>query len=456
MTVTSPAPTDTARAGPSRLRRARWVLGPAIGVALVVTARLAGTAIQAHGGRLRVGQTFPMAGSWRPGVSPWLAIPVAAAAIALLAMPRLVRALRWRWVVAVSAPVSAGWAVALALGYGPSGLTDPLSSPNEYPHDVPSVRHLSDLLTGFTGHIVDPANGQVWAPHVAGHPPGALGLFVLLDRIGLAGLGWAAALCIAAGSLAAPAVLATVRLLAGEPVARRAALLVPVAPAALYVATTADALFAAVAAAGLCALAYACRRRGPRGDLLAALAGLALGACLFLSYGLGLLVIPACAIGLAHRRFRPLLVGGAVVLAMLLAAKLAGFDWLTGLRLAAERTREGPLGVHGPVAWQSRPGWYFAFADVAALAVCVGPVTLAGLGMLRRNWFALLPVAMLAAVAGAVLSDLSRGEVERIWLPFAVWLLPCAALVPTRRDRPLLAVQLGWAVLVTAMVHTWW
>jgi hypothetical protein len=341
---------------------------------------------------------------------------------------------------------------------------------------------------------------------VGGHPPGALGVFVLMDRIGLGGLGWAAALCILGGALTAPCVLATVKLLGrDEQFARRAAVFVPLAPAALWIATSADALFAGIAAVGLTALAHAAARRDRRSDLLAAAGGLALGLCLFLSYGLTLLAPLAAGVVLVQRwpfrgrpslvaslgaartwrrlgwASRPLLVGALPVLALLLAARLAGFDWWQGLGLAAARTRQGQV-------WIDRPTAYFVFANVAALLISVGPAVVGGLALLRRSRLAVLPAAVAVAVAGALVSNLSKGEVERIYLPFAVWLLPFAALLPGRlrwpgqagpatasagpagsaqRDgapraaqwwsgRAALAVQLGWAVLISATVQTWW
>ncbi|BCJ33365.1 membrane protein [Actinocatenispora thailandica] len=496
----------------------RGLLPLVVAGALVLASHLAGVRIA---GALHLGQTYPIAGSWRSAVTGWFLVPVVAAALAYWGWPLLVRRLRWRVLLAVSAVVAAGWSVALALVDGPKGLTAPLAPYQQYPHDVSRVTDLGSYLATFAGHVVDPANGPVWAVHVGGHPPGALGVFVLLDRLGLGGLGWAAALCIAGGALAVPSVLVLTRLYGGAGAGRRAALFVPLAPAALWIATSADALFAGVAAAGLCALAVAGARRRPPGgevlaggrlrqpggevlaggrlrqpgaDLLAAVGGLALGCCLFLSYGLSLLVLPAVAVvlfaprradrraaggrlspdsdrpaggrrllarwareTLSPQRIRPLLIGAAMVLAVLVAARLAGFDWWHGLSLAAERTRTGARSAHPPTVWQDRPTWYFLFANPAALAVLLGPAAIAALGFLRRSRLLVLPAAAALAVLGAVLSDLSKGEVERIYLPFALLMLPLTAMLPIRRyGRLLLAVQLGWAVLIALTIETWW
>lgn len=427
-------------------------LGPLVAAAVVVVAaRLVGLWLNGHGGYTGLGDTFPLAGYWRSGPTRWLPIPVLVGAALVWWWPTLVARLSWRWLLVGATVAAAAWEVAVTLTDGPKGFTYSLASVNEYPHDVPLVGDLDSYLPTFNRHVLDVQ--PTWTAHVAGHPPGATGMFVLLDRVGLGGLGWAAALCVAGGALWVPSVLVVVRELGGADFARRAALFVPLAPTVLWMAATADAVFAAVAAAGVCALTLAAGRRGPRGDLLAAIGGLALGCCLFLSFGLTLLVFPAVAVVLARRRIRPLLVGVVPVAALLALAAWAGYDWWQGLHLATERTRIGR-------AWQLRSTSYFPLANPADLAITLGPATIAGLGLVRRTRLALLPAAAGLAVVAAIVSNLSKGEVERIYLPFAIWLLPFAATLigrPVGRwPRILLAAQLGWAVLITAVIKTWW
>ena len=64
--------------------------------------------------------------------------------------------------------------------------------------------------------------------------------------------------------------------------------------------------------------------------------------------------------------------------------------------------------------------------NLAALAIATGPAVAVGLARLRnaRVWW--LVGGAVAAVMLADLSGMSKGEVERIWLQFAVWLLPAA------------------------------
>jgi hypothetical protein len=42
--------------------------------------------------------------------------------------------------------------------------------------------------------------------------------------------------------------------------------------------------------------------------------------------------------------------------------------------------------------------------------------------------------------------------VERIWLPFTLWIIPVAALLPDRWRRPLLLSQVVLALLVQALL----
>ncbi len=56
----------------------------------------------------------------------------------------------------------------------------------------------------------------------------------------------------------------------------------------------------------------------------------------------------------------------------------------------------------------------------------------------------------------ADVSQASRGEVERIWLPFVPWLLICCALLPERWRRVGLAVQVVTALVIQHLLDTGW
>src|SRR5208283_3999030 len=108
----------------------------------------------------------------------------------------------------------------------------------------------------------------------------------------LGGDAWAGLMCVLVGSSAAAAIVITLRALADEPTARRAAPFVAVAPTAIWIAVSADGYFAGVAAWGIALLALAVHRAVRFPALAAAGAGLLLGWGVFLNYGLMLMGLP--------------------------------------------------------------------------------------------------------------------------------------------------------------------
>jgi hypothetical protein len=364
--------------------------------------------------------------------------------------------LPWRVLLPGSVLAAAGWAVALARTSGEDRLRAPLATVYEYPHDVPRVGSLGAFLSGFVDSV--PADSaDPWTTHVAGHPPGALLAFVALDRLGLSGLGWAAALCIAGGALAVPAVLVAVRAVAGEEPARVVAPFLVLAPVALWVATSADALFAGVAAWGVALLATAAARAPGRGaDVRALAGGLVLGLALFLSFGLTVLGLVVLAVVLVqHERLgrrgvaRVLGVGAVGVGVVVAAFAVGGYWWVEGFSAAGDRVRSGP-------SYADRPLSFFLFSNLAAAALALGPAAVAGLASLRRTGLALLPLAALAGILISDLSGLVRGETERIWLPFYVWVLSATAFLPRRQRRWWLLLSATLAIGIEVVVRTEW
>jgi hypothetical protein len=55
-----------------------------------------------------------------------------------------------------------------------------------------------------------------------------------------------------------------------------------------------------------------------------------------------------------------------------------------------------------------------------------------------------------------MISGMSKGEVERIWLPFTVWLLPAGAALSAGRASRWLGLQAAIAIVVAATVRTSW
>lgn len=386
------------------------------------------------------------------------ATPVAVLIAVLVAAwgPVVAQRLSWRRLVALTWLVALAWSMALALVDGwQEGFVGRLTDGHEYLSEVPGIRDIPAMLSGFSDRILD-GQPDSWTTHVSGHPPGALLTFVWLDRLGLSGGAWASALCVLVGSSAAAAVMITLRVLGDESTARRAAPFLALAPAAIWIAASADALFAGVAAWGIVLLAIATRRNGPWLTSVAAVsAGVVLGFGIFLSYGLVLMGFVAIAVLLIGRTARPLI--GAVLGATAVTAVFAafGFWWFDGYVLVQERYYQGIA--------TDRPFEYWWWANLAALVCAVGLAVAAALPRIC-TWSrirALSPVnvlvlAALVAVAAADASGLSKAEVERIWLPFAVWLLAAPAVLPRPSHRFWLAVQAIGALALVHLIFTNW
>ena len=218
---------------------------------------------------------------------------------------------------------------------------------------------------------------------------------------------------------------------------------------------SADAVFAAVAAWGLCALAVAATRSDPRrGAACAVAAGVLLGYCVMMSYGLPLLGLLALAVLAAARNWRPLPVAAAAAAAVVLSFAVGGFALWEAFPVLRDRYWDG--------AASDRPTSYWIWGNLAALLLSAGAVLGAALGATwARRGDVERPVLLLvgAAVASIVVADLSlmsKAEVERIWLPFVPWLLLATAALPPGWRRAGLALQVAAALVVQHLVHTTW
>lgn len=376
--------------------------------------------------------------------------------------------LPWRALLAVSFLGGLAWMVSLALVDGGSGMTRVLGNPYEYLQTAREVDSVPGMLEEYVDRIPY-AHPDNWVVHIAGHPPLALLFFVGLVRIGLGGDLAAAVVVTVIAATTAVAVLVALRALGAEAAARRVAPLLVLAPTAVYMAVSADALFAAVAAWGLAALALgatARRRGGSTGAVVAwsALAGFLLGCCVLLSYGLPLLGLLAVTILFLARSWWPLPVAAVAALVPVLLMAGYGFAWWEAYPVLTDRYFDGLGG--------ERQMSYWVWGNLAALAFATGPLVGAGvarlaqLSLARRARTALLATpdrvvaglagAALATIAVADLSGMSKGEVERIWLPFMPWLLLSLALLPARWRSAGLALQLVCALLVQHLLYTSW
>jgi methylthioxylose transferase len=406
-------------------------------------------------------QSAPLFGTWEIHAS-WGTVPAILLAFAAVVWgPVVAQRLSWRKLTLGTWALACGWAFALAMIDGwQRGFAGRLTTRDEYVTQVPGITDIPATLRTFASRILD-YQPNSWVTHVSGHPPGALLTFVWLDRLGLHGGAWAGLLCLLVGSSAAAAVVVAIRTLADEHTARLAAPFVAVAPTAIWVAVSADGYFAGVVAWGITLLAVAVHREVRFPALLAAAAGLLLGWGVFLSYGLGLMGLPAVAVLVSARGFRVALrtLGSAVLAAVAVAVAfaVAGFNWFDGYTLVQQRY------------WQTnaiatyRPFQYWWWANLACVVCAIGLGGVAGItrvfdvaAIRRRSGFHLVLLAMLAAIVCADLSMLSKAEVERIWLPFTIWLTAAPALLPVRSHRVWLAINAVGALLVNTVMVTHW
>lgn len=435
----------------------------------------------------------PIFGNWLPHIGWGTGPAVLVACLVILRGPDLAARLPWRGLLATAWLTALAWAFALAMVDGwRRGFADHLTDGHEYLSEVPGITDIPAALQGFSDRILD-FQPDSWTTHVSGHPPAALLFFVALDRIGLGGGTWAATACLLIGTSTVVAVAVTLRALGAEERARTALPYLALAPAAIWIAVSADAMFAGVTAWAVALLAIATRSRPARTPsreisavefavshragrgrstrgaaetpitapqrgwrpLIAVSAGVLFGLGIYLNYGLVLMAFPAVAVLIAGRTVRPLLPAAAGALAVAAVFTASGFWWFDGYHLVIERYYQG-------IATE-RPYSYYWWGNLAATLCAVGLATAAGLAraLAPRTLRALDPAALLVAAAlcaivAADISGLSKAETERIWLPFDVWLLAATAFLPRSHARVWLAIQAAGTLALVHLVLTNW
>lgn len=452
MTVTEatadqrPRPTDVEFAegrGPN-LRPWAFALAAVVGWVIVVVAGRAWALELMEQGVKIVLFTPPVLGGDRSEIPNALWLPVAVAALVVFALPRAVERTRWAVVVASSMVAALGWWVALALVDGVGGLSRGLYWQADYADGV--SRASADPGAFLHAYVPDLASYPI---AIRGHPPGFVLLFGGLERVGLTGPGWAALVVLLGGASAVAAVLVTVRAFAGELTARRAAPFVVLAPAAIWIATSTDALTMGTAAWVVALFVHAGQRRDTTGDVLAVAAGLLAAFAALQSYGLVLMALPVLLFAIVQRRVRPVVLGAAVGVLATLSLSIVGYSWFDGLFATMHEYHTLDL---------DRPYAPFLVINLAAWALALGPATVVGVARTRdRRLWVLAGGGVLAALA-ANLSGLANGEVERIWLPFTIWVLPAGAVLWTSRRsaRAWLGLQAAVAISITALIGTNW
>lgn len=442
-------------ATPDRAVTRRATVGLAVALVILlasfVVPPLFGWDVDARADQLGVPPTH---GFFEAKVAPSSVLAVLIALAGVRWGESVARRLSWRGLMLTSYVVGLGWLLSLALVDGESGLTRVMTNKDEYMVSARQITDVSAMLHEYVDRIPY-SHPDNWVIHLAGHPPGAVLFHIGLIRTGLGG-DLAAALVIVAIAATIPlATMFTARLLGAEPLARLAAPFLVLTPSAVFLAVSGDALFAAYAAWGLAALAAAATAAGRRGLVgWGVVAGLLLGWCVMSSYGLPLLGILCLAVLWLARSWWPLPIAAVSALAVVLAFAALGFAWWEAYPVLVDRYWDGIAAT--------RPASYWTWGNIGALLVSGGPLLGAGLAVAARRHTgpartaAVLAGAAALTIALADLSQMSKAEVERIWLPFVPWLTLSLALLPGGWRRWGLGLQVLTALVVQHLLYTSW
>lgn len=416
----------------------------AAGTALIAATYAWGRWLQARGHHMAVNAP-PLTGNIDPRVSWWSVPALAVGAGVVGGADRAARILPWRHLLWASFGAAIAWSVSLALWDGVAGLTAAPAASVDYLAAMPRI----DDVGAFLRTLVDAP--RTFPTHVQAHPPGFVVFLLGMRSLGSATPGWVAAVEHVVAASSVPAVLITARALASERVARSAAPFLVGSPIVLAW-SSGDAVFLGVGAWAVTWSVLAFAGDGRRADLLALASGFAWAAAIFLSYGLVLLALVPLAVAVERRSVRAVVFVALPVAAALFGAAVGGFWWLDGLHA----TRE----AYALSLARVRPYSYFLVANLAAAAVALGPAIWVGLARHRERRLAVVARSALLAIVLADLSGLSKGEVERIWLPFLPWLTLAGAAafagLGARSRRGWLVVQVAWAATVQwAVIAPW-
>ena len=367
----------------------------------------------------------PFLGRYRFQLS-WLSLlaPVTAVTVLLAARSGWFDRARWSLVLAGSYLAGLAWALALALVDGAAGLTRSLLDPDNYRSDLGAVGN--DPL-GYLHHFTQDV--RTHSVTARGHPPLPVLLLWALRKAGLTSDLGLALLITAVGVLMVPLVLSSVGEVSGEVPARRYASVLILAPYAIWVAVSMDALVAVLGAAMVAAGVRASARRttGLRAGGWSVLAGVLLGIAALFSYAAPWLGLSVVCLYFARRRTFLNIGTGLGALAPVVLANALGFGWLTGL-VAAHSDYLSRVEPYRSALWWSA-------ISLVALLLAAGPPIYASMRKIRNTpgWPFLIGAA--TAVLFSVLAGIARGGVEHAWLAFFPW-LTVAAVAPERQGGP--------------------
>jgi methylthioxylose transferase len=383
------------------------------------------------------------------------ALPTAlAGALAVVALHRSGAA--WPARVAASVGLAALLALAVsALAGGPHAWAAPLDYAGEYPAGVARVGPIPTFLREF------PARLASLPSHATGHPAGAMVFYALVARV-WPGLTGAALATVAVGALGAGPAGALARDELGERGGRWALAVWVLSPGVvLYLATSADGVFAAVLGAAALAAHRGLTRRSAAWT---AVGGVLLWAASMLTYGAVLLLVFLGVRAVGRWRHDRAWVArwaagtGGVVVA------LAGLLWLaTGYDLpaavgAVQRAYQAAPGSASRSLVQWLPGDLLAFGGMLGIPL-LAALAARTVAVVRERAWASVDAAALATLVAAASWGFTKGEVERIF-QFLVPLVLVPAvrqLLAWRVRLPVVAAMLlAQALAVQLLFETRW
>lgn len=378
-----------------------------------------------------------------------------ASAMTVLAAVRLglVERLRWGVLVGASYLAALWWAVSLALVDGGNGFSVPIASSAEYLRDVPAVgSHPGHFLRTFVEQ----------APHYSiatrTHPPGPVLLLWGLGKLGIRRPEVIGVVLTVLACAYVPLLAVAVRSLCHETAARHLMPILVLAPYAVWLAVSMDAIVLLLAATFV-TLGVVGSEPG-RSPLWALASGLVLGCDAMLNYAVAWLGVSVVAVYFVRRRPQLNVFTGIGALVPLVVFWIAGFTWTNGLS-AAQADFSVRVGPH-------RSWALWAFLDLLLLLIACGPAIIRALRRLHLTPGWPFVVGAGLAVIFAILSGLSRGEVERSWLAFYPFLLIPAVAPATRPPThgpgidagPVpfwpIAVGAAGAIVIEALLRTTW
>jgi hypothetical protein len=378
-----------------------------------------------------------------------------ATAVTVLAAVRLgfVERLRWGVLVGASYLAALWWAMSLALVDGGNGFSSPISSPGEYLRDVGAVgSHPGHFLSTFV------AQSPHYSIATRTHPPGPVLLLWGLGKLGIHRPETIGVILTVLACAYVPLLAVAVRALCHETAARHLMPILVLAPYAVWMAVSMDAIVLLLAA-GFVTLGVIGSEEG-RSPVWALASGLLLGCDAMLNYAVAWLGVSIVAVFFVRRR--PLLnfFAGIGALVPLMVFWIAGFAWTNGLS-AAQADFSVRVGPH-------RSWLLWAFLDLLLLLIACGPAIIRAVRRLHLTPGWPFVVGAGLAVIFALLSGLSRGEVERSWLAFYPFLLIPAVAPAVRPPRTGAGIDAGaipfWpvavgaagAIVIEAVLRTTW